>query len=74
MPLYDYACDDCGTNFERLIRRDSELSDVDCPGCGTSRVHRQLSLPAAPIAVVDAPPSACGSGPPCGAPWCQRNG
>lgn len=72
MPLYDFACDDCGTKFERLVRRPAELPEVDCPKCGGTHVNRELSLPAAPIAAGQELPTACGSGPPCGAPWCGR--
>jgi putative FmdB family regulatory protein len=72
MPLYDFTCDDCGTRFERLVRRTAEIADVDCPGCSGRHVSRALSLPAAPISAAESSPTACGSGPPCGAPWCQR--
>lgn len=72
MPLYDFACDGCGTQFERLVRREADLPDVDCPQCGDRSVRRQLSLPAAPSNSPEALPTACGAGPPCGAPWCQR--
>ena len=75
MPLYDFACDDCGTKFERLVRREADLPTVDCPACGGTYVNRALSLPAAPVSSVQAlPTAACGSGPPCGAAWCQRKG
>jgi putative FmdB family regulatory protein len=74
MPLYDFTCDGCGTKFERLVRRDADLSTVDCPECGGTRVTRDLSLPAAPVSSAESLPMACGSGPPCGAPWCQRKG
>jgi putative FmdB family regulatory protein len=73
MPLYDFQCDDCGSKFETLLRREADAADVDCPSCRGRRVRRELSLPAAPVAA-DPIPSACGSGPPCGAPWCQRQG
>jgi putative FmdB family regulatory protein len=74
MPLYDFTCDDCGTRFERLVRREAEAAAVDCPDCHGGHVSRALSLPAAPVTAAQAPPTACGSGPPCGAPWCQRKG
>ena len=73
MPLYDFACGDCGTKFERLVRRESEVATVNCPDCGGTRVNRELSLPAAPFSTQPVP-SACGVGPPCGAPRCQRMG
>jgi putative FmdB family regulatory protein len=74
MPLYDFSCDDCGTRFERLVRSERDTASVDCPECGGQRVSRELSLPAAPISSSHPLPTACGEGPPCGAPWCQRKG
>ena len=74
MPLYDFACDDCGTKFERLVRKEAEIATVHCPKCGGEHVGRELSLPAAPLSSTQSLPSACGVGPPCGASWCQRNG
>lgn len=44
MPIYEFACAECGHGFERLQR----LSDPDpeqCPACGKSAVKRQLSAP-----------------------------
>ena len=74
MPLYDFSCDHCGTKFERLVRNEAEIATVDCPDCAGRHVSRELSLPAAPISLTQALPTACGEGPPCGAPWCQRKG
>jgi putative FmdB family regulatory protein len=74
MPLYDFSCSDCGAKFERLVRKESDISSVDCPECHGHRVSRELSLPAAPINSTQPLPTACGEGPPCGAPWCQRKG
>lgn len=74
MPLYDFACNDCGTRFERLVRKESETASVDCPECNSRKVSRELSLPAAPMTSSQSLPTSCGEGPPCGAPWCQRTG
>ena len=74
MPLYDFKCDDCGSKFERLVRREADVAAVNCPSCQSRQVSRELSLPAAPVASATPLPTACGTGPPCGAPWCQRKG
>jgi putative FmdB family regulatory protein len=73
MPLYDFSCDACGAKFEQLVRREADVAIVVCPTCDSREVHRQLSLPAAPMTTAPAG-GACGVGPPCGAPWCQRKG
>ncbi len=49
MPLYEYACNDCDAQFERLQPM-TAAREADCPQCGTS-ARRILSLFAAPIAV-----------------------
>jgi putative FmdB family regulatory protein len=73
MPLYDFACRDCGTKFEQLVRREAEIAAVDCPECRGTHVTRELSLPAAPLSSgQELPAASCGIGPPCGAAWCQR--
>ncbi len=44
MPIYAFACDACGHQFDRL----QKLSDPDpetCPSCGEPRVHRQVTAP-----------------------------
>ena len=41
MPLYEYVCADCRSRFETLVRRWGDA--VDCPGCGSASVEKQLS-------------------------------
>ena len=44
MPIYAFACDACGHQFDRL----QKLSDPDpaeCPVCGKPAVRRQLTAP-----------------------------
>ncbi len=31
MPLYDFACAECGTTFEKKISYQGSLNDVSCP-------------------------------------------
>ena len=46
MPIFEYACDDCGTRFEKLVRR-GESSTVQCPSCGHDHLTTQYSTFAA---------------------------
>lgn len=45
MPIYGFACDTCGKEFETLVRA-SETAE--CPACGSTALTRQLSLIAQP--------------------------
>ena len=47
MPIYEYKCDDCGTRFEKLVRRTSEASELECPSCGRNHLKQELSTFAA---------------------------
>ena len=47
MPIYEYACDDCGEQFEKLVRMSTQDSEVDCPQCGARHSKRRVSLMAA---------------------------
>ncbi|WP_146503076.1 FmdB family zinc ribbon protein [Rubinisphaera italica] len=69
MPLFEYRCSDCQSQFELLIRSSQQ---PECPTCGKSNLEKLLSATAAtavshsglPIAN-SCPPSsapACGSG------------
>lgn len=44
MPIYEYTCNDCGSEFELLIRGEEKPA---CPSCGQARLTRALSVPAA---------------------------
>jgi putative FmdB family regulatory protein len=42
MPIYEYACNGCGSRFEKLVRRFAE--EVSCPSCSGASVDKQLSV------------------------------
>ena len=47
MPLYEYVCRQCHSDFESLVpagRRDA--ADTPCPRCGATRTARKISLTA----------------------------
>ena len=44
MPIYEYTCKDCGSDFELLIR--GEEKPV-CPSCGKRHLAKSFSVPAA---------------------------
>jgi len=71
MPIFEYACDDCGTKFEQLVRRSAEAEAVRCPGCGQDHLTTQYSTFAARAGAAKSQPEAsCGSGM-CGTDVCQ---
>ncbi|HEY2842303.1 MAG TPA: zinc ribbon domain-containing protein [Bryobacteraceae bacterium] len=50
MPIFEYLCDDCGSKFEKLVRRaasDSASEGVPCPSCGQEHARQQFSTFAA---------------------------
>ncbi|HEX4232115.1 MAG TPA: zinc ribbon domain-containing protein [Bryobacteraceae bacterium] len=47
MPIFEYSCDDCGTKFEKLVRRSAEANAVRCPSCGQDHLTTEYSTFAA---------------------------
>ncbi|MCC6860288.1 MAG: zinc ribbon domain-containing protein [Bryobacterales bacterium] len=43
MPLYEYHCETCGTDFERLRPIREADSPTQCPKCESEEVRRLLS-------------------------------
>lgn len=41
MPIYEYACQDCGKQFETLVRSDTV---PQCPVCHSTHLEKQLSV------------------------------
>ena len=74
MPIYEYACNDCGHGFEALVRSNTV---PECPSCHSKELHKLLSVFATTSAAPDAAPmlpSPCNScGHPGGAGACAFN-
>jgi putative FmdB family regulatory protein len=76
MPIYEYTCHDCRDEFELLLRG-SETPH--CPKCGSRRLAKQFSVPAAhtsgssrslPVCEPSSVEGTCGR-PQCGMGGCQ---
>jgi putative FmdB family regulatory protein len=42
MPIYEYACNDCGHELE-VLQRMSDDPLVDCPSCGEPALKKRIS-------------------------------
>ena len=65
MPIYEYACQDCGRQFEKLVRADTE---PECPQCHSKQLKKQLSVFATTASAPDAIPAMAGPCSSCGHP------
>jgi putative FmdB family regulatory protein len=44
MPIFEFACRDCGSSFEEIMTFAAmEAGEARCPKCGSSNVDRGLS-------------------------------
>jgi len=46
MPIYEFVCEDCGHEFETLLRSRDEIDSLRCPRCEGSRLKRLMSVAA----------------------------
>ena len=60
MPMYEFICGECETDFEKLVASAGAASSVECPSCGSKKVHKKLSVFAK--AATGAGPSSYSSG------------
>jgi putative FmdB family regulatory protein len=44
MPIYEYTCKNCSSQFERLAKSMSAVQTVECPKCGSKQTSRTLSI------------------------------
>jgi putative FmdB family regulatory protein len=43
MPIYEYRCESCGNEFEKLVRRSTDVMEAGCPSCGEKHLEQQYS-------------------------------
>jgi len=48
MPIYEYICDDCKTQFEKLVF--DRQQEINCPKCSSKKASIQLSVFSSSIA------------------------
>ena len=72
MPIYEYTCKKCDSQFEKLIKNISTNESIACPKCGSKQTARALSVFAVgsetPKSSTPAPGmcNRCGGPGPCG--------
>jgi putative FmdB family regulatory protein len=44
MPIYEYSCDTCGDDFEKLVSFSASDQMPKCPKCNGDHVHKKISL------------------------------
>lgn len=43
MPLYEYRCKDCGTEFEKQLRFSEANQLPACPNCNSTQTRKKIS-------------------------------
>lgn len=44
MPIYEFVCEDCGVEFEELLRSSNDIQNVTCPTCLGEHVAKKISV------------------------------
>ncbi|MDB4412885.1 zinc ribbon domain-containing protein [Pirellulaceae bacterium] len=69
MPIYEYSCQDCTSEFEVLVRGNE---DAACPSCDSKQLEKRFSVTASPPKSGSSLPIATPES--CGAPRCCGGG
>ncbi|MEE4195517.1 MAG: zinc ribbon domain-containing protein [Anaerolineae bacterium] len=48
MPIYEYICKECGTNFQKRVSYSQSDQLPECPQCSSEKTSKKLSLFCAP--------------------------
>jgi putative FmdB family regulatory protein len=44
VPIFEYICKDCGTEFDDLVSIDNRDNPQQCPSCGSMNSERKISV------------------------------
>jgi putative FmdB family regulatory protein len=44
MPIFEFTCNNCGNDFEELLRSANAINEVECPTCHSPEVEKKVSL------------------------------
>jgi putative FmdB family regulatory protein len=44
MPIYEYRCQACGEQFDKLVRCSADETNLTCPNCGSKQAEKLLSV------------------------------
>ncbi len=44
MPIYEFSCNQCSNEFERLLLKNDVMEKADCPMCGSYDAKKVVSL------------------------------
>lgn len=69
MPIFEYRCESCGNQFEKLVRRADD--HVECPECRKDKLQVQYSTFSAHA---NGRPSGASEMPSCPGGMCQNPG
>ena len=43
MPIYEFICNECGFEFEKLVRKSSDNNEIECPECHSFSLEEKVS-------------------------------
>jgi len=66
MPLYEFACCDCNSIFEELVRMGSNGEGLNCPECGGDKLRKLMSMFSGRVADSHGASHSCAGGGSCG--------
>ena len=44
MPIFEFRCLECNREFEALVRKAAEISEIQCPECESRDLEELLSV------------------------------